>query len=75
MKMLFGPAHNIVKKSDGSPLESFWEVHCSFACSSPAGGMLFGVSGLLLLLLVHCGIRAGILAGLGAPMGGREQES
>ena len=25
----------------------------SFACSSPAGGMLFGVSGLLLLLLIH----------------------
>ena len=24
----------------------------SFACSSPAGGMLFGVSGLLLLLLL-----------------------
>ena len=30
------------------------ETNClvlSFACSSPAGGMLFGVSGLLLLLL------------------------
>ena len=26
----------------------------SFACSSPAGGMLFGVSGLLLLLLLFC---------------------
>ena len=25
----------------------------SFACSSPAGGMLFGVSGLLLLLLIR----------------------
>ena len=25
----------------------------SFACSSPAGGMLFGVSGLLLLLLFN----------------------
>ena len=25
----------------------------SFACSSPAGGMLFGVSGLLLLLLLE----------------------
>ena len=25
----------------------------SFACSSPAGGMLFGVSGLLLLLLLN----------------------
>ena len=26
----------------------------SFACSSPAGGMLFGVSGLLLLLFANC---------------------
>ena len=29
----------------------------SFACSSPAGGMLFGVSGLLLLLLLFYTIR------------------
>ena len=27
-------------------------IYIEFACSSPAGGMLFGVSGLLLLLLL-----------------------
>ena len=30
----------------------------SFACSSPFGGMLFGVSGLLLVLLLHVSLKA-----------------
>ena len=41
----------------------------SFACSSPAGGMLFGVSGLLLLLLLHC------REGPAVDMSGSEMES